>query len=262
VNEKAIGTKEWYDFVGQLSETLPGIHMGGEEATHQLLAWLQLDAGIRALDVGCGAGVTACLIAQKYGSRVVGIDFSEVMVAQAVDKADRLGLAEKLEFRVADVYEMPFEDGSFDAALAESVFTPLTGDKLQALREIVRVLRPGGLVGVNETTLDPATPPEVLELAEEHPAMYGHFTAEQLRALFEEAGLEVVQMRQGKQAETPSPVTAMGLRGLLGFVVRVYPKVLSRLLRDPRFRKASSIDDQFTKRAKPYMGYTLIVGQT
>jgi arsenite methyltransferase len=261
MREKIIGTREWYGFVGELSETLPGIHMGGEEATLQLLAWLKLDAASRALDVGCGPGLTACLIAQTYGSRVVGIDFSEVMVAQARDKADRLGLAQKVEFRVADVYEMPFEDASFDAALAESVLTPLSGDKLQALREVVRVLRPGGLVGVNETTLDPATPPEVLALIEEHPAMYGYFTADKLRALFEEAGLEVLELQQLKQVEAPSPVKALGLRGLISFMVRVYPKVLLKLLRDARFRKASSVDEQFTKRARPYMGYTLIVGR-
>jgi hypothetical protein len=44
-------------------------------------------------------------------------------------------------------------------------------------------------------------------------------------------------------------------------MVRVYPKILRKLLRDARFREASRVDDQITKGGKPYMGYTLIVGQ-
>jgi hypothetical protein len=48
---------------------------------------------------------------------------------------------------------------------------------------------------------------------------------------------------------------------LLSFMIRVYPKILLKLLHDARFRKASSIDDRITKQGKQYMGYTLIVGQ-
>ena len=261
MTEKPVGTHEWYNFVGQMADFLPGIHLGGQVATGELLEWCQLDATSQVLDVGCGHGVTACLIAQQYGSRVVGIDISEVMIAKAKHKASQLGLEDKLEFRVLDVYQMPFEDGSFDVALAESVLTPLPGDKLLALREVVRVIRPGGRFAVNESTFDLSAPPELLSLCEKHPAMHGHFTPESLRALLEGAGLQVIHTAETKQADAPSPVKSMGLGGLLSFMVRVYPKVLLKLLRDTRFREASRIDDQLTKRGKPYMGYTLIVGQ-
>jgi SAM-dependent methyltransferase len=261
MGQKDIGTREWYDFVGELSDTLPGIHLGGQEATLQLLEWCELSPESRVLDVGCGAGVTACLIAERYGSRVMGIDLSEVMVAKARAKATRLGWSGRLDFQVEDVYKLSFEDNSFDVALAESVFTPLPGDKLHALCQMVRVLRPGGRVAINESTLDAATPPDILALVEEHPAMHGHFTSETLRELFEEAGLEVIHLQEAKQVEAPSPAKALGLGGLVSFMIRVYPRVLLKLLRDGRFRRASRIDDQVTKRGKPYMGYTLIVGQ-
>jgi hypothetical protein len=68
-------------------------------------------------------------------------------------------------------------------------------------------------------------------------------------------------MQVTKQSEAPSPLKAMGLGAVVSFMVRTYPKVLMKLLRDERFRRASSIDDQVTKRGKPYMGYTLILGQ-
>jgi len=260
-SQKPVGTREWYDFIGQLADALPGIHLGGQEATHALLDLCQLDAASRVLDVGCGPGNTACLIVEQYGSRVQGIDISEVMIAKATERARRQGLLDKVEFRVADAFQLPFEDDQFDAVIVESVLTPLPGDKTQALAEMVRVVRPGGRIGVNESTVDPSAPPELLALFDEHPAIHGYFTPQTLRSLFEESGLQVVQMTETKNVDAPSVTKEMGLGGLLSFMIRVYPKVLLKLLRDARFRKAAGIDDKITKRSKQYMGYTLIVGQ-
>jgi len=261
MSQKPVGTREWYDFIAQLSDTLPGIHMGGAAATRQLLQWCQLEAASQVLDVGCGPGLTACQIAQQYGSRVVGIDISEAMIAKAREKARRLDVTDRVEFRVTDVFQMPFEDASFDAALMESVLTPLPGDKGQAMAEIARVLRPGGRLAVNESTFDASAPAEVIALVEQHPAMYGYFTPQTLSTLFEQAGLQVMEMQVTELSEAPSPTKAMGLGGLLSFMVRVYPNILLKLLRDKRFRVASRIDDQVVKQGKPYMGYTLILGQ-
>lgn len=258
---KPVGTREWYDFIGQLSGVLPGLHLGGEEATRTLLEMCRLETTSYVLDVGCGSGYTACLIAERYGSRVQGIDLSEVMIARAEERAQRRNLSDRVEFRVADVFDLPFEDDSFDVAIVESVLTPLPGDKGQAVEEMVRVIRPDGLIAVNESTFDPSGPPELLALFAEHPAIYGTFTPDALRDLFEGAGLEVMWMTAVRNAETPSVLKAMGLRGLISFMVRVYPKILLKLLRDARFRKAGAIDDQITKRGKPYMGYALIVGR-
>jgi hypothetical protein len=129
------------------------------------------------------------------------------------------------------------------------------------LTEMVRVVRPGGRIGVNESTVDSSAPPELLALFAEHPAIHGHFTPQTLRSLIEESGLEVIQMTETKNVDAPSALKEMGLRGLLSFMVRDYPKILLKLLRDARFRKAAGIDDKITKHSKEYMGYTLIVGQ-
>jgi hypothetical protein len=53
----------------------------------------------------------------------------------------------------------------------------------------------------------------------------------------------------------------MGLRGFLSFMIRTYPRIMLRLLRDTRFREAARIDDQITKGGNRYMGYALIVGR-
>jgi len=258
---KPVNTREWYDFVGQLADALPGMHMGGMDATQRLVDMCHLDASSRVLDVGCGNGITACLIAKKFGAHVEGIDISTVMIAKAKERAHRQGLEAKINFRVGDVFDLPFDDQTFDVVLVESVLTPLPGDKKQALAEMVRVTRAGGRIGVNESTVDPSAPADWLALLDEHPAIHGYFTPETLRDLIEGSGLQVVEMFEAQYVSTPQALKEMGLRGVLSFMFRSYPKILLNLIRDARIREAGRIDDQITKRGKEYMGYVLIIGQ-
>jgi SAM-dependent methyltransferase len=203
--------------------------------------------------------MTACLIAEDYGSMVHGIDLSEIMINKAQQRAQQRGFSGRVEFRVADVFELPFDDDWFDITIAESVLTPLPGDKTMAMREVVRVLQPGGVFAVNEPIIDPESPPEVLALLAQHPAFHGHFTPKTLYALFEESGLDVVDSKEVWDADVPKP--RIGLGGLLKFMVQVYPTLLRRLLRDSQIRAARKIDDDLMKGSKDYMGYTIILGR-
>lgn len=97
----------------------------------------QLAAGQRVLDIGTGTGVVALQAAAK-GGKVLGIDLSEGMLAYATAKARG-----SVEFRRMDAEALQLEDASFDAVVSLFVLlhlpNPLTG-----LREMFRVLRPGG----------------------------------------------------------------------------------------------------------------------
>lgn len=101
-------------------------------------------SGEAVLDLGCGAGFDAFVAAQLVGptGRVVGIDMSPEMIAVA-----EAGLKEtdfpNVEFRLTQVEDLPFPNESFDVALSNGVLN-LIPDKPGALREIIRVLRPGG----------------------------------------------------------------------------------------------------------------------
>lgn len=261
---KAVGTREWYNYVGLMSAALPAMHPGGEGATEKLLGWCGLSAGGRVLDVGCGSGNTACLIAERYGAHVEGVDLAEVMVAQAEERAAGRGLGHLASFRVADATQLPFPDDHFDLVIVESVLMPIPGGpetKSAAMREMVRVARPGGLVAANEGTVDPTAPAEMLTLFDEHPAIHGWFTAQTLQELFLEAGLEVTEMHEERAVAAPSPLQGMNFGGLISFMVRVYPKLLLGLLRDPAIRRAASVDGQLTKQSAAWMGYALIVGR-
>jgi ubiquinone/menaquinone biosynthesis C-methylase UbiE len=257
----AISIGEWYDFIGQLSDVLPALHLGGATATNDLIEMLQLGSDDRVLDVGCGAGQTACKIVKEHGSRIIGIDISDIMISRAQDRAKKQRVEDKVEFRVADVLQIPFNDGSFDAAIFESVLTIIPGNKMDALEEIIRVIRPGGLIGANETIYYPTAPPELFKLAEKHPAIHGMFTPEKLKSLFVESGLLVTKIKEVKNAEAPSVTKEMGIVGIFSFMIKSYWRVLSKFLTDSRFRKTQKIDNRLTGILKEHGGYFLIVGK-
>jgi ubiquinone/menaquinone biosynthesis C-methylase UbiE len=258
--DKEITTREWYDFVGSMADVIPALHLGGVEATRELLEICSPTSETRVLDIGCGSGHTACEVARDYGSKVTGIDISEIMIAKAERRAKRMHLEGLVEFRVADVFSLPFADDSFDLAIFESVITTLPGDKHEALRETVRVTRPGGLVAANESVVDSA-PEEFLRLAEEHPATYGVFTPEALRGLLEESGLEIVEMSEVRSSGTPSMTGELGVLGTITFMVKNYWRILWKLISDPRYRRAARVDDGLSKFISEHGGYVLIVGR-
>lgn len=108
-----------------------------------------LAAGSRVLDVGCGQGENTLEIARVLQSRggsaeqVHGLDVSEERVGVAKEKAEEAQL--NVSFSQGSATELPFEDDSFDVAVASQVLHHVT-DPLAALKELQRVVRPGGIV--------------------------------------------------------------------------------------------------------------------
>ena len=102
--------------------------------------------GRRVLDVGCGPGTILGQLMRAYGVDAVGIDASPQMI-----EAARRETPETQEFHVARAEQLPFDDATFDAALARWVVHHV--DRPRAFGEILRVLRPGGRLVI--TTTDP-----------------------------------------------------------------------------------------------------------
>ena len=80
--------------------------------------------------------------------KVVAFDMAEEQVRAARDHAGETGIA-NIEFRVADIHEIPFADNTFDIAYANAVLEHLN-EPVKALEELRRVLKPGGIVGVRD----------------------------------------------------------------------------------------------------------------
>lgn len=105
-----------------------------------------LRKGMRVLDCGCGPGtITQGLARAVAPGKVVGIDLSEAQVVVARNGAITNGIT-NVEFRVASVYEIPFQDGSFDAVFSHTMLEHLK-EPQKAISEMVRVMKPGGVVG-------------------------------------------------------------------------------------------------------------------
>ena len=139
-------------------------HMGGFETTKALIELCHINEDTYVLDAGCGVGATACYLAKRYGCSVVGVDISEGMIARSHERAKRERVEDSVEFRVADVRNLPFDDALFDVVICESVATFIE-DKRQVAGELVRVTKPGGYVGLNEEIWIKTPPTELVEFA-------------------------------------------------------------------------------------------------
>ncbi len=149
----------YYDFMSYLG--VPYYHTGGLVSTRKLAELCRVDSTKKVLMVGCGEGFSACYLARKIGCEVVGIDIAELSIEKAKERARRLGLSDRVEFKVGNAYALPFEAGTFDAVITEFVSQFL--DRGRAFKEFVRVLKPGSYVGINEMYKEEEIPPEAAE---------------------------------------------------------------------------------------------------
>ena len=101
------------------------------------------------LDAGGGTGLTALKVAKKLNEkgRIVILDFSEKMLEKAQEKAKKLDVNKKVETKLGDMYEIPFADETFDCVLSTYSTCPLE-NPMEAVKEMIRVLKPGGILGI------------------------------------------------------------------------------------------------------------------
>lgn len=252
---------QFFDFAAEVGLTK---HIGGLEATDALIQLCHIGRDSYLLDVGCGVGATPCFIAKKHGCRVVGVDISERMVERSRERANRERVADRVEFKVADAQDLPFEDDLFDAVITESV-TAFPEDKQKAVKEYVRVTRPGGYVGLNETTwLKVPPPPEVIAWAEQDVgASVKPLTPDAWRGLLETAGLKEVMVKiypVNTQEEAKGILRRYGFGGMLG----VMGRMLLLFAKSPDYRKFVKGVRQtgvVPNNLEEYFGYGLFVGR-
>jgi len=117
----------------------------------RFLRFCRIVPGWRVLEVGSGSGVVARDLAALVGprGRVTGLDRSRVVLAAARRRAREERLDRRLEFRLGDAAALPFRTGRFDCALAVTVLLHVARPQAM-LRELVRVTRPGGVVGLQD----------------------------------------------------------------------------------------------------------------
>jgi ubiquinone/menaquinone biosynthesis C-methylase UbiE len=180
-------------------------------ASHAAFLLPYLRGGVRLLDCGCGPGSITFGFAQIVApGEVIGIDVDESVLEMARDRAIEHGLP-NIHFEYGNIYELPFSDHSFDAVFANAVLEHLS-DPLGALREMRRVLKPGGVIGVRNADFDghlyaPVDPrlQETIDLWRKlvvhkggNPTIGKH-----LRALLTQAGFSRVQASASYDCQEP-----------------------------------------------------------
>jgi ubiquinone/menaquinone biosynthesis C-methylase UbiE len=117
-----------------------------------------IEPGMLVLEVGPGNGRYSVETARQVGDtgKVFAIDIEPKMVERVSRRAQAEGIT-NLEAKVADVYDLPFEDGTFDAIYMITVIGEIP-DPDRALNEFYRVLKPSGTVAFSEVLMDPDYP--------------------------------------------------------------------------------------------------------
>ena len=147
--------------------TLGGPHLGGVAAledrarapTYRAMFGTLIDtmapaADAAILDVGCGAGSLDRLLARRPGAahRITAVDTNPFLLREAEALAAAEGLAGAIRFLEADAQTLPFDDNAFECAYAVTVLEECDADR--AIAEMMRVVRPGGRVGIIVRAID------------------------------------------------------------------------------------------------------------
>jgi ubiquinone/menaquinone biosynthesis C-methylase UbiE len=142
--------------------------------------------GDTVVDLGSGAG-NDCFVARSFtgaSGKVIGIDFTDLMIQKARENADKLKF-NNVEFRQGDIEHMPLGGGIADVVVSNCVLN-LVPNKETAFQETFRILKPGGHFSVSDIVLVGALPLELQKSAE----MYAGCVA---GAIQESAYLEIIQ---------------------------------------------------------------------
>jgi arsenite methyltransferase len=168
-----------------------------------------LHEGERVLDLGSGGGIDVLLSARRVGpaGRAFGLDMTDEMLALAVRNAAEAG-ATNVEFLKGEIEAIPLPAGSIDVVISNCVIN-LAADKSAVFREIARVLRPGGRLGVSDIVADNAlTPEERAEQGSYVGCIAGALSFGEYEAGLREAGLEDISITPTHQ-ETAGMVSAI-----------------------------------------------------
>jgi SAM-dependent methyltransferase len=223
----AAGTGGWH--VG-LWDADVATHAQSIVATNRrLLAGLAIDATTHLLDVGCGSGALAIWAARTFGCRVTGITIVPLHVAMAQFSAAMARVGHLCEFQIMDMAAMTFPDATFDIVTNQETFCYVE-DKLRYLRDVRRVLRPGGAW----RTLDGALPERELSARGErrHRVMCEGYR------MFPEPRVSDVELfvdNAGLRREPTEDLTALTLPGMRGRL-QPTPAVVRALWRRERER--------------------------
>lgn len=163
-------------------------HPGGPALTKEVAGALALNANDAILDVACGTGASLRAILADYPVTGVGLD------GRATPYHD-----DRLRIQAGDAHALPFDAASFDAALCECALSTFV-DQQGALREIFRVLRPGGRFAVTDMVLEGEVPDSLREWVHSGTCLERALTADGYLRVLTDAGFVVARYSEANDA--------------------------------------------------------------
>ena len=165
-------------------------HSGGKSATERLARLAGVATGMRVLDVGGGLGGPARTLAVRYGARVVVVDPTVSYVETGAALTARLGLSDRVTHVVGDALALSFEPDGFDMVWTQNSGMNIP-DKERLYADFFRVVRPGGVLAIQEPMAGPVQPAIFPVMWARDASAHFLRTPDAMRAVIEAAGFRV-----------------------------------------------------------------------
>lgn len=169
----------------------------------------KIKEGDTVIDLGSGAGNDAFIARRQTGEKgkVIGIDFTEPMIARARENAEKLGL-NNVEFRLGDIEDMPVTSNKADVIVSNCVLN-LVPNKHKVFSEIYRVLKPGGHFSISDIVLEGPLPEKWKGVAELYAGcVSGAIQKEEYLGIIEESGFKNITLQKDKTIHIPDDILA------------------------------------------------------
>jgi len=165
--------------------------------------------GDTVIYLGSGAGNDAFIACRQTGEKgkVIGIDFTEAMIARARENAEKLGL-NNVEFRQGDIEDMPVVSNAANVIVSNCVLN-LVPNKHKVFSEVYRTLKPGGHFSISDIVLEGELPAKWKEVAELYAGcVSGAIQKSEYLRIIEEAGFENILLQKDKTIVIPDEILA------------------------------------------------------
>lgn len=163
--------------------------------------------GDTVLDLGSGAGNDVFIARNQVGKngKVIGVDFTEVMIEKANENKSILGF-DNVEFILGDIEELPIPSESIDVVISNCVMN-LVPDKNKAYQEVFRVLKQNGHFSISDVVLNGELPKGILEAADMYAAcVSGALEKNEYLKIIEDAGFKEIEIRIQHNIELPDEI--------------------------------------------------------
>lgn len=176
-------------------------HPGGVTLTRELASAAFISRDSHVLDVACGNGNSARLIAADCGARVTACDYSLKNLLIATETTSGTKVARRIDYVRCEAAQLPFASGSFDVAICECSLC-LFDDPRAVLQQIHSLLGRGGRIGLSDFFLNKPVPVSLESLLGTVLCIAGAHSVEGYRKLLEDSGFGAVRIRQVNWALT------------------------------------------------------------